>query len=214
MIGLLETDRLVKCNMKSSRSSYATKGRYYAILQAAEKLFGEKGYQGVSVDEIARTAGVAKGLINYHFGNKETLLIHVLSKGTTTMFAELDTVINKQKTAKAKVRAAVEMYLSVASAGPGLTRMAMMAVFEASYSESIRKLWLDFMEQNLGKFNDLIDEGVTNGEFKPVDSQFVTQLVMAMAFEVLRTATLRQESLDPEKAGEKVTKILFEGICT
>ena len=199
--------------MRNSRSSYTTKGRYYAILQAAEKLFGEKGYQGVSVDEIARTAGVAKGLVNYHFGNKETLLIHVLSKGTTSLFAEIDLVTKQQDTAKDKIRAAVEIYLTIASYGPGLTRMAMMAVFEASYSESIRKLWLAFMEQNLGKFSDLVEEGVANGEFKPVDSQFVTQLVMAMAFEILRTATLKQEPLDPKEAADKVTKILFEGIC-
>ncbi len=198
--------------MKSSRSSYAAKGRYYAILQSAEKLFGEKGYQGVSIDEIARTAGVAKGLVNYHFGNKENLLIHVLSKGTTTLFAELDSVIKDKKSAKDKIRTAIEIYLSVASAGPGLTRMAMMAVFEAAYSESIRKLWLNFMEQNLSKFSDLVDEGIANGEFKPVESQFVTQLVMAMAFEVLRAATLKQEPLDPKEAAENVTKILFEGI--
>lgn len=198
--------------MTRSRTSYATRGRYYSILQAAEKLFGEKGYQGVSVDEIARHAGVAKGLVNYHFGNKENLLIHVLSKGTTTLFTELDSVVRDKKSAKDKIRAAIEIYLSVASAGPGLTRMAMMAVFEAAYSESIRKLWLAFMDQNLGKFNELVEEGIENGEFKQVESQFVTQLVMAMAFEILRTATLRQEDLDPKEAAEKVTRILFEGI--
>ncbi|MFO8101883.1 MAG: TetR/AcrR family transcriptional regulator [Dehalococcoidia bacterium] len=198
--------------MTRSRTSYATRGRYYSILQAAEKLFGEKGYQGVSVDEIARHAGVAKGLVNYHFGNKENLLIHVLSKGTTTLFTELDSVVRDKKSAKDKIRAAIEIYLSVASAGPGLTRMAMMAVFEAAYSESIRKLWLAFMDQNLGKFNELVEEGIENGEFKQVESQFVTQLVMSMAFEILRTATLRQEDLDPKEAAEKVTRILFEGI--
>ncbi len=136
----------------------------------------------------------------------------MLSKGTTTLFAELDSVIKDKKSAKDKIRTAIEIYLSVASAGPGLTRMAMMAVFEAAYSESIRKLWLAFMDQNLGKFNELVEEGIANGEFKPVESQFVTQLVMAMAFEILRTATLRQEDLNPKEAAEKVTRILFEGI--
>ena len=200
--------------MKRSRTSYNTKERYYSILQTAERLFGEKGYQGVSIDEIAKAAGVAKGLINYHFGSKENLLIHVLSKGTTSLFAEIDSVTEQQETAKDKIRAAVEIYLTIASYGPGLTRMAMMAVFEAAYSESIRKMWLAFMEQNLGKFSDLVEEGIANGEFKPVDSQFVTQLVMAMAFEILRTATLKQDPLDPKESADKVTKILFEGICT
>ncbi len=198
--------------MKKTRASYNTKERYYAILQAAETLFAERGYQGVSLDEIARSAGVAKGLINYHFGNKENLLVHVLSKGTSTLFAQLDSVIKEKKSAKEKIRAAIEIYLSVASAGPALTRMAMIATFEAAYSKSLRKLWLAFMDQNLGKFKELVEEGIVNGEFKPVDSWLVTQFVMAMAFEVLRESTLRQEPLNPKEAAENVTKILFEGI--
>ncbi len=197
---------------KQARSSYNTKGRYYAILQAAEMLFAKKGYQAVTIGEIARTAGVAKGLVNYHFGGKEKLLVHVLSKGTTTLFGELDAVTQAQKSSREKIRAAVEIYLSVASAGPALTRMAMMAVFEAAYSDSIRKLWLDFMERNLGRFAELIEEGIARHEFKPVDSRLVTQFVMAMAFEVLRMATLKKEPLDPATAADQVTKILFEGI--
>ena len=142
----------------------------------------------------------------------QNLLVHVLSKGTSTLFAQLDSVTQAHETSRDKIRAAVEIYLSVASAGPALTRMAMMAVFEAAYSESLRKQWLNFMDRNLARFADLIDEGIRNGEFKPVDSHLVTQLVMAMAFEVLRMATLKQEPLDPVKAADQVTKILFEGI--
>jgi AcrR family transcriptional regulator len=199
--------------MKRARTSYNTKGRYYSILQAAEVLFAKKGYQAVSIGEIAKTAGVAKGLVNYHFGGKEKLLVHVLSKGTTTLFGQLNSVTQGQETSREKVRAAIEIYLTVASAGPAMTRMAMMAVFEAAYSDSIRRLWLDFMDRNLGRFTDLVDEGIRRGEFKPVDSRLVTQLVMAMAFEVLRTATLKKEPLDPVHAAEQVSRILFEGIA-
>lgn len=194
--------------------SYNAKDRYYAILQAAETLFGKKGYQGVSVDEIARTAGVAKGLISYHFGNKEKLLIHVLSKGTAALFAQLDGVTLTHKTAKDRVRAAIEIYLTIASAGPALTRTAMMAVFDASYPERIRKLWQDFTEKNLSRFRELVEDGIAKGEFKPVDSRLVTQMVMAMAFEMLRTASLKNIPLDPRESADQVTKILFEGICT
>ena len=198
--------------MKRTRNSYNTRERYYAILQAAERLFGEKGYQGVSIDEIARTAGVAKGLINYHFGSKENLLVDVLSKGTTALFAQLDAVTQSHVTAKERIRAAIEIYLTVASAGPALTQMAMMAVFEPNCSESIRKLWLTFMEKNLNRFADLVEQGIAKGELKPVDSRLVTQMVMAWAFEVLRAATLKKEPLNPSQAADQYTKILFEGI--
>jgi AcrR family transcriptional regulator len=47
-----------------------TKG---ALLAAARKLFAEKGFDGVSVKEVAQATGHNAALINYHFGGKEGL---------------------------------------------------------------------------------------------------------------------------------------------
>jgi len=60
--------------MKEPRTSRATKtiGR---ILTAASKRFGQSGFKGASLVEIAREAGVSKGLLHYHFRSKEHLLI-------------------------------------------------------------------------------------------------------------------------------------------
>ena len=44
-----------------------------SILEAAKQLFLEQGYQGVSMDQIAATAGVSKLTVYSHFGDKETL---------------------------------------------------------------------------------------------------------------------------------------------
>jgi len=43
------------------------------ILHSAEDLFGEHGFDGVSVRQIALAAGVPVALVNYHFGGKEGL---------------------------------------------------------------------------------------------------------------------------------------------
>ena len=45
------------------------------ILDAAARLFGQAGYQGASMQAVARAAGVSKGLLHYHFRSKEHLLI-------------------------------------------------------------------------------------------------------------------------------------------
>ncbi|MGE5397501.1 MAG: TetR/AcrR family transcriptional regulator [Chitinophagales bacterium] len=44
------------------------------ILQAAEEVFSEKGFDGARVDEIARRSGVNKALLYYYFQNKESIL--------------------------------------------------------------------------------------------------------------------------------------------
>lgn len=69
--------------------------RKRAILQAAYTLFGRSGYAKSSMKDIAAQAGVAQGLIGYHFGNKETLLVEVvrewmINRGMKEAFAKLD----------------------------------------------------------------------------------------------------------------------------
>lgn len=44
------------------------------ILEVAQQVFAEKGYDGARTEEIAKRAGVNKALIYYYFENKETLL--------------------------------------------------------------------------------------------------------------------------------------------
>lgn len=48
------------------------------ILTAARKLFAVKGYDGASVREIAKEAGVNIAALNYHFHGKENLFYQVL----------------------------------------------------------------------------------------------------------------------------------------
>ncbi|ERI92639.1 transcriptional regulator, TetR family [Clostridiales bacterium oral taxon 876 str. F0540] len=50
------------------------------ILEAAEELFAEKGYDGARVDEIAKRAGVNKALIYYYFENKQKILEEIIKK--------------------------------------------------------------------------------------------------------------------------------------
>ncbi|WP_020620706.1 TetR/AcrR family transcriptional regulator [Paenibacillus daejeonensis] len=69
--------------------------RRNAILQAAFTIFGQKGYAKATMKEIAAQAGVAQGLIGYHFTTKETLLVEVvrewmLHRGMKDAFAKLD----------------------------------------------------------------------------------------------------------------------------
>lgn len=48
------------------------------ILDSARRLFGEEGYQGASMQQVATAAGVSKGLLHYHFQSKEHLLVEAM----------------------------------------------------------------------------------------------------------------------------------------
>lgn len=51
-----------------------------ALLDAAERLFAERGYFGASVREITDAAGTRLASINYHFGSKEALMGEVVRR--------------------------------------------------------------------------------------------------------------------------------------
>ncbi|WP_304517422.1 TetR/AcrR family transcriptional regulator [Cecembia rubra] len=50
------------------------------ILEVAIKLFTEKGYAATTMDEVAKTAGISKGLSYFYFKNKEDLYMAVTKK--------------------------------------------------------------------------------------------------------------------------------------
>jgi len=50
------------------------------LIEAATTLFSELGYDGTSVNDIAKRAGMNVSLISYHFGGKQGLLEAVMGK--------------------------------------------------------------------------------------------------------------------------------------
>ncbi|MGO4639932.1 TetR/AcrR family transcriptional regulator [Mesorhizobium sp. 2RAF45] len=61
------------------------------ILQAAYKLFRRRGFFRVGMDEIARTAGVTKRTLYYHFDSKDALLTAVLASQHERAFGAFQT---------------------------------------------------------------------------------------------------------------------------
>ena len=49
------------------------------LLDAAERIFAERGFEGASIRAVTQAAGASVSAANYHFGSKEALLRETLS---------------------------------------------------------------------------------------------------------------------------------------
>ncbi|WP_322101922.1 TetR/AcrR family transcriptional regulator [Paraburkholderia sp. J41] len=79
----MRSERAKKASAKSGviqEADQAPSSRVSAILNAAERVFGEHGYAGASMRNIAEEAGVAQALVHYHYASKDKLFEAVFER--------------------------------------------------------------------------------------------------------------------------------------
>ena len=59
------------------------------MVAAAERLFSERGYHGVSMDEIAAASGISKPMLYEYFGSKEKLFLACVERARGRLFEEI-----------------------------------------------------------------------------------------------------------------------------
>jgi AcrR family transcriptional regulator len=100
------------------------------ILDAAEALFGTKGFASTSVREIVHAAGVKAPALYYHFGSKDGLLVDLLSLRMEELFPPLLTRLQATETLEDLFSTYAQQMLHNAQRRPAVMRF-MFGVFTA-----------------------------------------------------------------------------------
>src|ERR1700733_14879683 len=80
------------------------------ILEKSAPIFNTKGVAGTAMSDIMEATKLAKGSLYVHFENKEDLSYAVVDYNLDKLAEKTATVINKQKTAKRKRSAVLDLY--------------------------------------------------------------------------------------------------------
>src|ERR1700730_10092752 len=97
--------------------------RYDAILDAAKRAFAEKGFEGASIGDIARIAGISDGLIYRYFRNKRELLYGVLHKFYERILVDLELQVFENDSFPARLEALISRHLEVFISDTDLCRL-------------------------------------------------------------------------------------------
>src|SRR5438477_7485595 len=100
-------------NRHSAVSGRSDPSKRERILEAAVKIFAEKGFYNAKVSEIARVAGVADGTIYLYFKSKDDLLISLFEDRMERINANLREAIEGTRGAEARIRRIVRLHLEL-----------------------------------------------------------------------------------------------------
>lgn len=164
------------------------------ILEAALKLFAHSGYEAASVDEICSAAGVSKGAFYHHFPAKQAIFLQLLNDW-------LDRLDDQFARARQDASDVGQVFMNMTNAIPGIfrdadQRLPMFLEFwaQASRDEAVWKTTIAPYRRYRDHFARLIEQGVAEGTFRPVDPQAAARLVVALA-----VGMLLQGLLDPQE---------------
>ncbi|MEP4379656.1 MAG: TetR/AcrR family transcriptional regulator [Alphaproteobacteria bacterium] len=135
------------------------------ILDAAERLFSERGINGVSLRAITAAAGANSAAANYHFGSKKGLLHAVFERHATGMAAERATLLADCRTAPGRpplVEQIISAFLEPGMRGEhgGTTFALLRGRMLAENSEQTRELYALHLNDSTGRFLEALGEAM------------------------------------------------------
>src|SRR6202453_3495014 len=131
-----------------NRRSRLKSDRRLQLLSAAERLFAERGFLAVRLEDIGAAAGVSGPAIYRHFPNKESLLVELLLGISTRLLDGAREVRSGRTTAAAALDGLIEFHLDFTLGEPDLIRIQDrdLGHLPASAERQVRKAQREYVE--------------------------------------------------------------------
>ncbi|MCW4468853.1 TetR family transcriptional regulator [Flavobacterium sp. MFBS3-15] len=174
------------------------------ILQAAEKLFAEEGFDGASIRNIAKEANVNIAMISYYFGSKEKLLEALIVYRASGMRMQLENISHEDLSPLEKVDRLIDLYITRINKNKC---MYQIMHFELSTRKRVMDMqaFVDIKKRNLEAFKNIIREGQDSGIFaKDVNITLIPPTILGtlVHFRMNRSFMAPVLGLDTDEAFE------------
>ncbi len=185
------------------------------ILKAALRIFAHKGLNDFKVIEVAQAAGIGKGTIYEYFPSKDELIVGCFSQ----FMAEFDQHVAEQLTELTdpaeKVRRLVSATFEYCLADPVLMQ-AMFDFYAAAIPRRDGKSLLSGLapmyRQMVDHVASIIDEGIRDGSFRPVDSTLVSSMVLALLDGLFFQIALGVFTVKDSQVTDRIGDLLLAGL--
>ncbi len=143
-----------------NRRSQLKSDRRMQLLSAAERLFAERGFLAVRLEDIGAAAGVSGPAIYRHFPNKESLLVELLVGISTRLLDGARKVRDHSADAAAALDGLIDFHLDFALGEPDLIRIQDrdLAHLPEAAEKQVRKAQRQYVEIWVGVLRELHPE--------------------------------------------------------
>lgn len=185
------------------------------ILNAAIELFSKRGFEGVSIREVADHAKVHFSSVRYHFGNKESLYNACISKHGESRLSSAQNFLSAEPKSREDMRLrlgyAIGDVFRIHNENPFLTKLILLEVESTSHrSDVVLKKTMVAMASTYAAFFK------TGQEKKFMDRNlnpyFITQSLMGVLHHFIRTEPIRERLHSQKTLKDK--ELLVDNVVT
>lgn len=150
------------------------------IVRATVECITKFGYHNFSMQDVARTAGVSKGIIHYYFLNKDDLMMSVLDR----VAGDIEGVLAADMSAISDPQKKLDIFMTVSFDVVRSTKEYYQVNMDFWTQINQKKEVKQVISRHYGKFRDtcskVIEEGISAGKFRKVNPHIYASYVVSV----------------------------------
>lgn len=181
-------------------------GKKEDIIVSARELFIKYSFEKVSMDEIARKAGVTKKTVYSYFHDKQEIFLYFISEELEKMKKKMDKIEKKHEPFLEKITESLKNVLSVSKDNQLLTQLIREKESKSFHHQ-------DFFKVYENKIIDYLEEKITEEINKKNIKECDAKLTAFMIYKMIYSLTFEyDEKVDQKKVCQEITELLTNGL--
>ncbi len=181
----------------------STEERRKQISDALLSVMAERGYAKASITRIADAAGLTPGLIHYHFGSKQAILLDVLERLVEAQWSRLDARLVSLASPSEQIEALLDAFLAVGEdADPAAVAAWVTISAEAIRQPEVQVAFEEAVGHITARISDILEAGVAAGEFdlSPPSTEACAAAILALIQGFFSLAATARQTIPPGSA--------------
>ncbi|HEY2836917.1 MAG TPA: TetR/AcrR family transcriptional regulator [Rhizomicrobium sp.] len=166
--------------MKAKRWNRRKEARAPEILEAALASFGERGFAGTRMDDIAAKAGITKGTIYLYFDSKEALFKALARQSAGAQIEAVTGMVTASDAPSAELLRFVISTLGHFMRTTDRIILPRVLLSEMGNFPELAEFWRrEIIDKGLGLFQAIVKRGIARGEFRKLPAEHAARLCIA-----------------------------------